>query len=42
MKVSVHDISTGTFVPMLRSLSQIFDKGWRGTRAASPPSMNSI
>ena len=26
MKVSVHDISTGTFAPMLRSLSQIFDK----------------
>lgn len=26
MKVSIHDISSGTFVPMLRSLSQIFDK----------------
>jgi hypothetical protein len=26
MKISMHDISTGTFVPMLRSLSQILEK----------------
>ncbi len=26
MKASVHDISTGTFVPMLRSLARILDK----------------
>src|ERR1700737_2806519 len=29
MKISVHDISTDTFVPMLRSLSLIFDKAAR-------------
>ena len=26
MKISMHDISTGTFVPMLHSLSQILEK----------------
>jgi hypothetical protein len=26
VKISVYDMSTGTFVPMLRSLSQILDK----------------
>ena len=26
MKISAHDLSTGTFVPMLRTLSQLLDK----------------
>lgn len=34
MKTSIHSIATETFVPMLRSLSNILDKGAEHARAS--------